>query len=121
VTVTASPPSSGVTVLIDDVRSFRDARPALVARTSAAGVVLLESLRPTLIQDLWLDHDLGGEDTIWPVLRLLEDASLRGSPFDIGTVRIHAARSGPAHRMGVSLRRAGYRAERSTDLRLWTW
>jgi len=31
--------------------------------------------------ELWLDHDLGGDDdTIWPVIRLLEGSALRGGP-----------------------------------------
>lgn len=106
-------------VLVDDVRSFRDERACRVARTSSSGVALLHELREQRIDHLWLDHDLAAEDTIWPVVRLLEDAALAGHPFDVGKVHVHAARSGPAHQMMVSLRRAGYDVERSTDLRLW--
>jgi len=107
-------------VLVDDVRRFRDDRPCRVARSSATGVALLTELRETRIDDLWLDHDLRGDDDIWPVIGLLEDAHLQGKPFDIGLAHIHASRSGPAHRMGISLRRAEYKAERSYDLRMWT-
>lgn len=114
-------PASPLTVLVDDVQCFRDARPCRVARTSAAGVALLNDLRHTRVDDLWLDHDLGGEDTVWPVIRLLEDAHLCGRPFDITTVHIHTARAGPAHQMGISLRRAAYETVRSYNLRLWTW
>ncbi|MFG1994179.1 cyclic-phosphate processing receiver domain-containing protein [Actinoplanes sp. NPDC048988] len=78
-------------VLIDDLRSFADGRPAMVARTSEAGVALLESLRGRHLTELWLDHDLGGEDTIWPVVELLERAAFDGEPFDIGVVYIHSA------------------------------
>lgn len=115
-----TPPGSLLTVLIDDVRSFRDGRTCFIARSSAAGVELLTTLRGSRIDDLWLDHDLVGEDTIWPVIRLLEDAYLDGRTFDVGLVHIHTSRSGPAHRMGISLRRAGYRTDRSVNLRLWT-
>ncbi len=108
-----------LTLLVDDVRSFRDGRPCLVARSSAAGVLLLRRFAQQRIDHLWLDHDLAGQDTIWPVIRLLEDAALADEPYDIGLVHIHAARSGPAHQMGVALRRAGYRVVRSYDLRLW--
>jgi hypothetical protein len=101
-------------VLIDDIRSFRDSRPCLIARSSASGVQLLESLRDRRIEELWLDHDLVGEDTIWPVIRFLEESRL-----DIGIAHIQAARSGPANRMGISLRRVGYDVQRSTDLSLW--
>ena len=41
-------------------RSFTDDRPAEVARTSAEGVALLA--RGGHIDELWLDHDLGGDD-----------------------------------------------------------
>ena len=108
-------------VLIDDVRRFRDDRSCLVARTSAEGVRLLEGLRDTYIDHLWLDHDLIGHDTIWPVIRLLEDASLTGRRFDVGMTHVHAARAGPAHQVVVSLRRAGYPVKISTDLRMWTY
>lgn len=109
------------TILIDDVRSFRDGRDCRVARSSGEGLKLLRILRVQRLEHLWLDHDLGGEDDIWPVIRVLEDASLSGVPFDIGLIHVHASRSGPAHRMGVALRRAGYTVERSFDLRLFTW
>jgi hypothetical protein len=109
------------TVLIDDARRFRDGRPCQIARSSYAGVALLEQHRHGRIQHLWLDHDLVGDDDIWPVIHLLEDASLAGEPFEIGLIHIHASRSGPAHRMGISLRRVGYPTERTSDLRLFTW
>ena len=113
-------PDEPLTMLVDDVRLFRDDRPCLVARTSADAVALLRSLRGRHIAHLWLDHDLIGDDDIWPVVRLLEDAHLRGEPLDVGLVHVHAARTGPARRMVVSLRRAGYPVERFVDLRTWT-
>lgn len=113
--------ASPLTVLVDDVRRFRDGRDCEVARTSAQGVRLLTRLRAGHIDHLWLDHDLGGDDTIWPVVRLLEDAHLAGHPFDIGLVHVHAARTGAAHQMVISMRRAAYAVERSYNLRMWTW
>ena len=107
--------TSVVRVLVDDVRSFRDGRPCQVARSSEAGVNLLTSLAGQHIDELWLDHDLVGEDTIWPVVELL----IR-SPFSSGAVVVHASRSGPAVRMVQALRRAGYAVRRDYDLRIWT-
>jgi hypothetical protein len=49
---------SPLTVLVDDVRGFRDKRPALVARSSQEALDLLNELRDRRIDDLWLDHDL---------------------------------------------------------------
>jgi hypothetical protein len=110
-----------LTVLIDDVRRFQDGRPCQVARSSRQGVDLLTELQASRIDDLWLDHDLGGEDTIWPVIEMLEQAALAGCPWEIGVLHVHAARPGPAHHMMISLRRTGYQPVRSYDRRLWTW
>ncbi len=119
----SAPPldSFPLTVLVDDVRSFRDGRPCQVARSSAAAVELLRDLRGQRIDELWLDHDLVADDTVWPVVRLLEDAHLAGECFGIGLVQVHASRSGAAHQVLVSLRRAGYTTLRSNNPRLWTW
>ncbi len=113
--------SREVTVLVDDVRSFRDGRPAQVARSSAEALVLLQRLVGVRIEHLWLDHDLGGDDTVWPVVHALEDAALAGRPWAVGMVHVHASGAGPGHRVLVSMRRAGYPAVRSTDPQLWTW
>ena len=102
-------------VLVDDVRSFRDGRPCRVARSSDAGVALLRSLAGSRIDELWLDHDLVGDDTIAPVVE-----ELCSSPYDVGSVIVHASRSGPAMRVVAALRAAGYAVSRSYDLRLWT-
>jgi hypothetical protein len=104
-----------ITVLVDDVRSFRDGRECMIARTSASAVRLLRSLAPQRIDELWLDHDLVGDDTIWPVVELLITR-----PLEVGAVVVHAARSGPAMRVVAALRAAGYAVRRDYDLRIWT-
>ncbi|WP_406081647.1 cyclic-phosphate processing receiver domain-containing protein [Micromonospora sp. NBC_00858] len=70
-------------VLVDDLRSFVDGRSAEVARTSAAGVEVLHRHRDGRLDELWLDHDLGGDDTIRPVVAILEQAAFEKRPFDI--------------------------------------
>lgn len=102
-------------VLVDDVRGFRDHRPCTVARSSAEGVALLRSLAGQRIDELWLDHDLVGDDTVWPVVE-----ELRATSYDVGAVIVHASRSGPAVRVAQALRAAGYSVSRSYDLTLWT-
>jgi hypothetical protein len=96
-------------ILIDDLRSFVDGRSAEVARTSAAGVDLLERCHGRRVDELWLDHDLGGEDTIWPVVEVLERAAFDEQPFDIGVVYIHSANPPGAAKIGQALGRWGYR------------
>ncbi|GAA1623946.1 cyclic-phosphate processing receiver domain-containing protein [Actinoplanes couchii] len=95
-------------VLIDDLRSFVDGKAAEVARTSAAGVALLDGFRGRRIDELWLDHDLGDDDTIWPVVEVLERAAFEESPFDIGVVVIHSANPAGAAKMAQALRRWNY-------------
>ncbi|WP_309232287.1 cyclic-phosphate processing receiver domain-containing protein [Micromonospora tarensis] len=65
-------------VLVDDLRSFVDGRSAEVARTSTAGVGLLDRYRDRRLDELWLDHDLGGDDTNWPVVEVLERVNRDG-------------------------------------------
>ena len=95
-------------VLIDDLRSFVDDREAHVERSSAAGIELLQRYRAQRLAQLWLDHDLGGDDTIWPVVELLEQAAFEERPFDIGTVYIHSANPPGAARIMQVLQRWDY-------------
>ncbi|MGW3783575.1 cyclic-phosphate processing receiver domain-containing protein [Micromonospora chokoriensis] len=108
-----------VIVLVDDLRSFVDGRCAAVARTSAAGVELLDRYRSRRLDELWLDHDLGGDDTIWPVVEVLERAAFDERPFDVGVINVHSANPAGAAQVAQVLRRWGYRvriASGSTDV-----
>lgn len=106
-------------VLVDDVRSFVDGRKAEVARTSAAGVLLLDQYRGRRLDELWLDHDLGGDDTIWPVVELLERAAFEGRPLDVGVVYVHSANPVGVTQIVQVLRNWGYHVQAapgSTDV-----
>ncbi|WP_033345000.1 cyclic-phosphate processing receiver domain-containing protein [Catenuloplanes japonicus] len=95
-------------LLVDDLRSFVDGRVADVARTSGEGVALLARYRHQRIDELWLDHDLGGEDTVWPVVEVLERAAFDSDPFDIGVIVIHSANPSGVRRMSQVLQHWGY-------------
>jgi len=97
-------------VLVDDLRSFTDGRAAEVARTSVAGVAVLQRCRGERVDELWLDHDLGENDTIWPVVEFLERAAFEGHPVDVGVIYIHSANPSGAAKMALVLRRWGYLA-----------
>lgn len=94
-------------VLIDDARSFTDSTEALAARCSENGVRLLELLRGEPIAELWLDHDLGDDDTLRPVVELLERAAHLGERFDIGRVYVHSTNPPGAVAVLAALERAG--------------
>src|SRR6478736_653193 len=51
-------------VLVDDVRDFKDGRAAVVLRTSADAVAYVQALDGRRVDELWLDHDLVGDDTV---------------------------------------------------------
>ncbi len=95
-------------VLIDDLRSFVDGRKAHVARTSADGIELLGRYRDLHLDELWLDHDLGQDDTIWPVVEVLERAAFEDRAFDIGVVVVHSANPAGAAKIALVLQRWGY-------------
>ncbi|MEV6705455.1 cyclic-phosphate processing receiver domain-containing protein [Micromonospora wenchangensis] len=96
-------------VVVDDLRSFVDGRNAEVARTSAAGVELLSRYQDGRLDELWLDHDLGGDDTIWPVVEILERAAFEKRPLDIGVIKVHSANPSGAAKIVQVLRHWGYR------------
>ncbi|MET9735173.1 cyclic-phosphate processing receiver domain-containing protein [Streptomyces sp. NPDC006458] len=84
-----SPEPTPIILAIDDLRALP--RATRLARTSREGVQLLQEHQDIFIDELWLDHDLGGDDNIMPVVALLEEAAFHGDPFQIGTVYVHSA------------------------------
>lgn len=106
-------------VLVDDVRVFRDGREALVAKTSAEALVLLGSLAGRHIDELWLDHDLVGDDTVQPLVDLLVARADAGSPVSVGTILVHSANVRAGHRITAELAAAGYPARRSFAAGMW--
>ncbi|MFF2014105.1 cyclic-phosphate processing receiver domain-containing protein [Streptomyces sp. NPDC058195] len=96
---------------IDDLRLLPGA--TRIARTSSEGIQLLEEHRDSFIDELWLDHDLGGDDTIMPVVTLMEEAAFNGRPFQIGVVFVHSANPVGAETVVRSLARWSYRVQRA--------
>ncbi|MFI5641598.1 cyclic-phosphate processing receiver domain-containing protein [Streptomyces goshikiensis] len=107
-------PTSSIPVIlgIDDLRPLP--RATRIARTSREGIQLLEEHRDSFIDELWLDHDLGGDDTIMPVVTLMEEAAFNGQPFQIGAVFVHSANPIGAATVVRSLARWSYRVQRAT-------
>ncbi|MFD5517060.1 cyclic-phosphate processing receiver domain-containing protein [Streptomyces sp. NPDC127066] len=108
----ASTAPTPVVLGIDDLRPLP--RATRIARTSREGVQLLEEHRDRFIDELWLDHDLGGDDTVMPVVTLLEEAAFDGRPFRIGAVFVHSANPVGAETVVRSLTRWNYRVQRAT-------
>ncbi len=111
--------TDGPCALVDDVGRFVDDRDCVVYRTSQDAVAGLRALAEagTALDQLWLDHDLGGGDTIRPVLALLEELALGGRPLRIGKAFVITSNPTGGHLIGGVLRRLGYHWERLCSLR----
>ncbi|MEU4037913.1 cyclic-phosphate processing receiver domain-containing protein [Streptomyces collinus] len=103
---------SPVILGIDDLRPLPWT--TRIARSSGEGVKLLQEHRDFFIDELWLDHDLGGDDSILPVVTLLEEAAFNGRPFRIGAVFVHSANPVGAETVVRSLTRWNYQVRRAT-------
>jgi len=97
---------------IDDLRLLP--RATRIARTSREGIELLQEHRDRFIHELWLDHDLGGDDTIMPVVTLMEEAAFSGQPFRIGTIFVHSANPVGAETVVRALTYWDYHVRRAT-------
>lgn len=81
-------------MVIDDERSLRDGenRNVLYLRNSKNALLFLRHYTKNVaIDELYLDHDLGGEDTIRPVVDFLEEMVFSETPLSIGTIFVHTA------------------------------
>lgn len=106
-------------VLVDDVRVFRDGREALLARTSAEALSLLRALDGRFVDELWLDHDLVGDDTVQPLVDHLVARAAAGEPLPVGRIHVHSANVRAGHRVNAELLAAGYPSRRSFVAGLW--
>ncbi len=102
-----------VQVVIDDERSFDLGTSYLVFRSSKAAVEWLLDCPKFKCDVLWLDHDLGGSDTIMPFVDLLCERAFYGAPMDVGRIRVHSQNPTGADNVVRSLKRHGYRVSRS--------
>ena len=108
----------GLIVLIDDLRSFKDAQMmenAVVIRTIKDALTWLDASSGVHVAQLWLDHDLGEVDgvatDVMPFVNLLEERLALGedAPYvddvivhtsnSVGRSRIIAALSGRVGRV----------------------
>jgi hypothetical protein len=85
-------------LVIDDERILDG---ATICKTSEAGVEALSEYW----DEIWLDHDLGGDDTIWPVVYELERLFFETKQIPVGKIVIHTANSVGGIRLIVALRK----------------
>ena len=88
--------------------SFVDGRVAQVARTSEAGIGGWSDTAGRGWTSCGLITTSAGDDTIWPVVEVLERAAYEERPFNIGVVYVHSANPAGAEKVMQALRRWGY-------------
>jgi hypothetical protein len=100
-----------VVVVVDDLRTF--AFDAVHARTSAQGIDVLRSCLDggQVVDELWLDYNLGRGDTGSVVVAWLVAHAREMAPL-VRRVNVHSSDPGGARRMMVALAEAGYDASR---------
>lgn len=117
------PSSDGYTLLIDDVRSFKDGRPAEVARTAADAIDILRARRGERVAELWLDHDLAGRNrtdiTVMPVIEEIASAIDRGEPYNIAVVHVHTSNPRGAVAIRAALERIDIRVVRWYNMQVF--
>lgn len=101
-------------IVIDDERSFPNLL-AVYYRTSAEALyhlnhIALEELNT--VEALWLDHDLGGDDTTMPVVDYLCELAYSGNPYPVVDIFVHTQNPVGGNTILRSLQRYGYSARR---------
>lgn len=74
-------------LVVDDLRLFPFSH-CVYARTSLEALDILHSLRS--LDSLYLDHDLGGDDTTLPVVDYLRERAHYDDKLSIGRVVVHS-------------------------------
>lgn len=74
-------------LVVDDLRTFPFV--ATYARSSSEAIEILQSVDSLV--ELYLDHDLGGDDTTMPVVDLLHEWAFYGERLPIGKVYVHTS------------------------------
>lgn len=101
-------------LLIDDLRNFRVAPEGelMVARTSQEALDYLKSHEDTHFEQIWLDHDLGADDTIMVVVDYLNERAFFDNHVDVDVIYIQSSNPVGVKQMLAGFNRYGYYAQR---------
>ncbi len=94
-------------LFVDDLRDFP--LPDLNADIVRSSEAALEQLKSGKAYDeIWLDHDLGGDDTSMPIVYWLAERAFNGNPYPVEKVVVHTANPVGRKNIVSSLTRWGY-------------
>jgi hypothetical protein len=95
-------------LLIDDLRNFVKAPKGLVVCRNSEDALAELRKEDAIFTTIWLDHDLGGEDTINPVIDYLCERSVWEDPVRVLTIYVHTSNPVGASQMMQTLAKYGY-------------
>jgi hypothetical protein len=82
-------------VVIDDLKvipelslRFTNGEVIYLRTLDEAWIWILRSPEDESLNELWLDHDLGGDDTIRPLVLWLADRAFHGNPYPVKKIVI---------------------------------
>ncbi len=84
-------------ILVDDERTITIGKPQVTVRSSRDAIDTLTRIwinqwiaGADPIRELWLDHDLGNDDDIKPVINMLHLWASSMKPLLVGQIRVHS-------------------------------
>ncbi len=96
-------------LFVDDERDYPvelNGRNVITVRTSAMALELLKG--SAFYAEIWLDHDLGGDDTTMPIVDWLAEQAFLGEPYPVDCIVIHTANPVGQKNIERTLRRWDY-------------
>lgn len=82
-------------LIIDDLRNPLDwmcsNNSIIIARTSNEAMKILS--QGAVFDQIYFDHDLGGDDTSRPIVLYLEEVAYFGNPYPVGEIIVHTSNS----------------------------
>lgn len=97
-------------IVVDDERTFPFDATYIRNSATAKSWLLAETGH---VDELWLDHDLGGSDTTIPVVNLLCDMAFHDTPLDVGVILVHTQNPVGGDTIVRVLSRYGYNVKRA--------
>lgn len=97
--------------VVGDLSYFKDPPVVTHVETTAAGI---QRLTDEEFDILWLDHDLGPDGTIMPLVDWLSERAFNGDPVKLDAIVVHSANPTGVATMLQTLARYGYEVVRGT-------
>lgn len=103
-------------LLIDDLRNFLDEvlvnlddeDVITIARNSTEAMNILINNPDTQWEQIWFDHDLGGDDRAMGIMDWMNEKATNGNPINVKTILVHTDNSEGGRALVQGFQRYGY-------------